>query len=1557
MGESYRGLTIKIGGDVSGLSKALKSADNAIRQTQSELRKIDKGLKFDSTSTMLINSKIDELGQRSQQANARLVRMKETLNSLKGTQIEKLAQESKNLALAAENARTRYARVDEELARTYRSLEKVAKANDVAFDRNDIEGSIAALKEQNLITDEQIAKIRELRKAHNEAFDSNEIHKQALQYKDLTIEIQRTEAEVKSYVKAQSALKSSSWDKQRSDVKALKEELDNINGISKILKNEFKTLESAFKLDPSNISKINDVTKNLSDQIGLAEDKANSLKKAISNLESSGISSANKSTKQLAEAAQLAETRYEKATQSVTDLAAELQKARENAIALESASGKGSDEYKEQQNQVKALEQELKKLIEVQEQASHSLDMARGEQELNSLKTQLKATNAEMGELQGQMSGLTAKSSVANSAIKLIGMTAYATVSPAFMQLGYSSINAADQIDSSFRNMKKTVNGTEEDFNHLRDAAIEFSRTNAVSADTILNIEAMGGQLGIAVENLEDFGEVVSNLDIATNMDADTIAEKLGQLNGIMPDINDNYEAFGDALVRLGNNMPAQESAIMDVTSRIGSMGSIVGMTTPEILAWATAIASTGQGSESAGTAISNTMSDIETAVSSGGDKLQAFADVAGMSAQEFADAWNNTPSEAMQAFVEGLKRINEEGGSVDGTLQGLGITGVRQKQALQGLTQTCDTLNDSLTMSEDAWNGVGDEWGEAGDAAREAAQKSEGFSGALQILKNSANELGYEFGQAMIPFIEAATAAIQIFTDAFKAAPGPIRELAVVIGLLGVASGPAITGYSSLANAVGQHKKNAAAAAAAQKAMNASTEAAGVAAAVAGTNFDTSSKKAKLLAFQTKAASVAMKAFKIAAGGIAVAALAILGDQLIKAYEHSQNLTKATTGLEDAVSSINTTQAQGDLSELAGVSGSTALSVEELTQKSAELADTISERNQEVVNNSAMLEEYGSVIDELAYKEGLTKDEAARLKAAVDGLNDSCGTNYEVVQNSAGAYEILKDGAEQSKEAILELIDAQELQWKSEAVQSNYEDTYKQKLDAINTVSEAQKKYDDELRKYNEWVEKNGESEESLAAYTLQTGDAFGKAGQDLKDAKANLESLSDSTSVAENQLNLLTMASMDGASANAKFAASNDQLMASLSAASGSSTEFITACDDLGISLEDLATSNPEALSQLASSWDGNISSMIKKADELGLDIGDTQELVSKYVGQINETLTGMGSGFTNKLQSLGIDIDQFSQKLFDAGISTEQLNSIGSENIAALATAFQGNVDQIVWAIENYNNAPIIDKNGNVAVDETQLIDSQNNVYTWNGTQLLDKDNKVVADDVDLLDAQGHVVTWNGTKLEPKEATAEVSGDASDGRAESQVEDTSDAISGLKSKDVTVNAKGNYGSAASSIWDLGRAIGSLVSNTVKVVTRRNAKGGIRMHADGGIATRAVPLDIVGEAGAEAIVPLTNKRYSQPFVNLISDGVVSKLSKSISIPSTRELAEMAADSVSEANRLSSQVTQITNNTTTNSSQTIVYQIGDITLEEGSDAAKLLENFVDLVIDSKGAM
>lgn len=57
-----------------------------------------------------------------------------------------------------------------------------------------------------------------------------------------------------------------------------------------------------------------------------------------------------------------------------------------------------------------------------------------------------------------------------------------------------------------------------------------------------------------------------------------------------------------------------------------------------------------------------------------------------------------------------------------------------------------------------------------------------------------------------------------------------------------------------------------------------------------------------------------------------------------------------------------------------------------------------------------------------------------------------------------------------------------------------------------------------------------------------------------------------------------------------------------------------------------------------------------------------------------------------------------------------------------------------------------------------------------------------------------------------------------------------------------------------------------------------RANAAGGLRMHADGAIVNRATPLDIVGEDGAEAIIPLTNKRYVKPFADAVAEGILGK-------------------------------------------------------------------------------
>lgn len=1435
MGESYRGLTIKIGADTTSLTKALKSANASIRQTQSELRKINQGLKFDSESAKLIALKVGELGQKAQQANAKLALLRKTLKSLEGTSVEKLAKQSKNLALDAENARAKYARVDEELARVYNSLAKIAEKNDVAFDRKKPDEMVAELRKLGKVDDELYAKIQRLKQAHHEAFASNEIHKQALQYKDLTVEIQRTEAEVRSLNEQQSRLKTEAWTKQSAAVRQLKSELRGLEEQGEAVNREFRALSAAAKLNPTSVQALVAAYKGLEERIEIASKKQSALNAAMASLNASGIRESSESTAVLAKKVESARVSARNLATEIGEVSGKLQLARQEAAEFEAAAGKSSNAYKEQAAQVKALEESLERLTKQQREADQQLGAAKGQQQYRELANQARAAANEIERLKQQQSGLVATSGTSESALKSLGMTAYATVSPAFMMLGYKSVEAADRIDSSFRDMKKTVNGTEQDFENLREAALEFSRTHAVSADTILEIEAMGGQLGIAVDKLQDFGTVVSNLDIATNMNADEIAEDLGQLNNILPDLNDNYSAFGDALVRLGNNMPAQESAIMDVTSRIGSLGGIVGMSTPQVLAWATAIAATGQNSEAAGTAISNTMSDIEGAVASGGDSLEAFAKVANMSAEDFAKSWNETPSAAMQAFVQGLKSIDEQGGSVDATLQELGITGVRQKQALEGLAQTTDVLNSALTMSEDAWNGVSDEWGDAGDAAREASQKSEGFSGTLQMLKNSASEFGYELGNAMVPFMKTATEALQALTDGFKELPDPIKNMVIQIGLLGAASGSLMTMFSSLKGVTGDFTKNLVKNIAAAQANGNAYRIMGVNLAGISTKMQDAGVKAGNVTKAMKAMAVSLKAVKAVGGTVALIGLEVLADQAVKAYTNMKNLDSATNGLKSAVSGINTSTASNSLASLGDSAQQTTMTFEEFIQKQADLAQSIKEQNAEVAATKGQLSEYDSVIQQLNGTTDSGAEGAGRLKAAVEAVNDACGTNYEVVQNDAGAYEVLKDGAVQTADAIHKVIEAQKLQAEMEALQDQYKDLYSSKeeaarhyAEALGKVQEAQKEYDEALS--NTLVDQTPYLEN------------LNRAKEELSKAEGVLDSTSSSLDKVGQQQAILSAATMEGASANTQFAASCDELKGALMNASGDSTQFITAMDNCGYSLEQLSETNQDALLQLSSSWDGNVGHMVAKASELGIEL----------------------------------------PKAFsEAGVGAEELANIGSDNLGKLADACGNDMQKMVASIQAFNGTDILDKNSSVDVYDQGLVTAQGEVVVWNGTEFVSKETGVSVGRAELIDGQDRLYEWNGTNLIDKRTTASAAGNVVSGDAKSKVEDFKNSVNNVPTEHTTDIYSEAHTDGISTFLN---KLASIPSRIFTAISTRedaaggifpHADGGIRYHADGAIATRAVPLDIVGEAGAEAIVPLTNKKYSLPFAKILAQQI----------------------------------------------------------------------------------
>lgn len=127
---------------------------------------------------------------------------------------------------------------------------------------------------------------------------------------------------------------------------------------------------------------------------------------------------------------------------------------------------------------------------------------------------------------------------------------------------------------------------------------------------------------------------------------------------------------------------------------------------------------------------------------------------------------------------------------------------------------------------------------------------------------------------------------------------------------------------------------------------------------------------------------------------------------------------------------------------------------------------------------------------------------------------------------------------------------------------------------------------------------------------------------------------------------------------------------------------------------------------------------------------------------------------------------------------------------------------------------------------------------------------------------------------------------------------------AAASMGGRSESYNAYGNAanGSAAAHIWDLVRAINALYSKSITVTTNYVNNGSPGKSATGayippnkvpkhaaGIFTKPTLTNIgwVGESGAElysgnSLVPLTNRKYSMPYINDISDAVAKKIGAS---------------------------------------------------------------------------
>lgn len=404
---------------------------------------------------------------------------------------------------------------------------------------------------------------------------------------------------------------------------------------------------------------------------------------------------------------------------------------------------------------------------------------------------------------------------------------------------GVASAKFAIDFEDNFANVKKTVDGTPEQLEKIRQEIIDMTTVginghSAIPETTaeLTELAAAGGQLGIKTENISKFTETMAMLGTATNLYGEEGAATLAKFANVTKMDQENFDRLGSSIVDLGNNFATTESDIANMSMRLAGAGTQIGLSQADILGIATALSSVGIEAEMGGSAFSKAMIAMQMATTNGytqvndvmnktgmslrdlqllsannskdfksladglgytstelnsmissGVQLENFAKITGKTTEEFKNLFDSSPAEAIDAFIKGLQNADGAGENAISMLQDMGFTEVRLRDSLLRLANSEAGITEAVTRSNTAWN-------ENIALQNEFDAKAETTASQLSVTKNNIVEAARSIGETMLPSIKDASTTVADFAKGLSQMDDEQKRAVVNTGATVIALG-----------------------------------------------------------------------------------------------------------------------------------------------------------------------------------------------------------------------------------------------------------------------------------------------------------------------------------------------------------------------------------------------------------------------------------------------------------------------------------------------------------------------------------------------------------------------------------------------------------------------------------------------------------------------------------------------------------------------------------------------------------------------------------------------
>lgn len=335
-------------------------------------------------------------------------------------------------------------------------------------------------------------------------------------------------------------------------------------------------------------------------------------------------------------------------------------------------------------------------------------------------------------------------------------------------------IKQAMDFEDTLADIRKVANfETPDGLVKMGQAIQDMSTKMPMAANEIGKIVAAGAQSGIATSELTKFAESAIKMGVAFDVSADQAGQAMAEMRAAFGMTQDQMNVLADKINYLGNNTAASAKDILEITQRIGPLGSVAGAASGSIAAMGATLRGMGVQNEIAATGIKNLLLSLTAGASATKSQREAFKQL-GFTSKQVAKSMQLNADETIRVILSKISKLPKH-------MQAATLSQLFGKESIGAiapmLTQL-DTYQKNLDMVKDKTKYAG-----SMQAEYEAATAK--TSAQLKIFNNRVSNLGVTIGTVLLPAFNGVLATVGpvIGKVAELAREYPTVTKAVVIG------------------------------------------------------------------------------------------------------------------------------------------------------------------------------------------------------------------------------------------------------------------------------------------------------------------------------------------------------------------------------------------------------------------------------------------------------------------------------------------------------------------------------------------------------------------------------------------------------------------------------------------------------------------------------------------------------------------------------------------------------------------------------------------------------